>query len=116
MNANLDVTREEQKALEYVQGLKGFYKHLSTYIVVISGLLLINFLTVPDDNWAIWPAMGWGIGLLFHGIKTFQGFNLFGPEWEKRQVEKRLGRKLWIDEERRRRCRTQPIRQKRRYL
>jgi transcriptional regulator with XRE-family HTH domain len=94
MNANLDVTREEQKALEYVQGLKGFYGHLGTYILVISGLFLINFLTAPNHIWAKWPAMGWGIGLLIHGIRTFEVFNLFGPEWEKRQVEKRLGRKL----------------------
>ncbi|HHQ4672658.1 TPA: XRE family transcriptional regulator, partial [Aeromonas veronii] len=24
----------------------------------------------------------------------FQPFKLFGPEWERRQIEKRLGRKL----------------------
>ena len=29
-----------------------------------------------------------------HAINLFQPFKLFGPDWERRQVEKRLGRKL----------------------
>jgi hypothetical protein len=38
--------------------------------------------------------LGWGIGLVVHGLRVFGVIKLFGPEWEKRQVEKQLGRKL----------------------
>ncbi|PRY63507.1 2TM domain-containing protein [Vreelandella songnenensis] len=44
--------------------------------------------------WAWWPAMGWGIGIISHGLSAFEVLNFFGPEWEKKQIEKRLGRKL----------------------
>ncbi|MDP2533178.1 2TM domain-containing protein [Photobacterium damselae subsp. piscicida] len=37
---------------------------------------------------------GVGIGIVIHGINAFKVFNLFSPEWERKQVEKRLGRKL----------------------
>jgi hypothetical protein len=29
-----------------------------------------------------------------HGFRTFSGQRLFGPDWERQQVEKRLGRPL----------------------
>ncbi|WP_258176457.1 2TM domain-containing protein [Photobacterium damselae] len=32
--------------------------------------------------------------IVIHGINAFKVFNLFSPEWERKQVEKRLGRKL----------------------
>ena len=88
------VTEEEKQAMEYVQNLRGFFIHLITYVLVISGLFVINFLTGPEYIWAKWPAMGWGIGVLMQALGTFGRFRLFGPDWEKRQVEKRLGRKL----------------------
>ena len=35
-----------------------------------------------------------GIGLALHALNVFEVFNIFGPDWERKQVEKRLGRKL----------------------
>ncbi|WP_345775811.1 hypothetical protein [Vibrio sp. 99-8-1] len=29
-----------------------------------------------------------------HGLNAFEVFTMFGPKWEKRQIEKKLGRKL----------------------
>jgi hypothetical protein len=39
-------------------------------------------------------AIGWGIGVIINGLNAFEVIHLFGPNWERRQVEKRLGRKL----------------------
>lgn len=91
---NRDVSIEERRAFEYVQELKGFYGHLLTYVIVVAGLFTLNILTVPEYIWAKWPAFGWGIGVLVHGIRVKGGLVVFGPDWEKRQVEKRLGRDL----------------------
>lgn len=48
-----------------------FYVHLVVYLVVIGALLIVNLLTSRGYLWFIWPAMGWGIALLFHGTSAF---------------------------------------------
>lgn len=88
------LARDEREAMKFVEGLKGFYGHLISYVLVMTGLFVINYLSNPDYIWAWWPMLGWGLGLMSHAINLFQPFRLFGPEWERRQVEKRLGRKL----------------------
>lgn len=85
---------EERLAFAQVKRIKGFYSHLIQYVVIIPILFVINFITNPDYIWAIWPMLGWGAGLTFHGLKAFSVIKWFGPEWEKAQVEKKLGRKL----------------------
>lgn len=88
------VSAEERAAMSYVEDLRGFYYHIASYLVVIGGLFVINYLSNPDYIWAWWAALGWGLGLISHAINLFQPFKLFGPQWERRQIEKRLGRKL----------------------
>ncbi|MCG3864165.1 MULTISPECIES: 2TM domain-containing protein [unclassified Photobacterium] len=94
MNKEISITEDEKQAINYVKGIKGFYSNLTTYILVISALFVINYFTSPDYWWAVWPALGWGIGIVSHALSAFEVLNIFGPEWEKKQVEKRLGRKL----------------------
>ncbi|EAS66153.1 2TM domain-containing protein [Photobacterium angustum] len=94
MNKEISITEDEKQAINYVKGIKGFYSNLTTYVLVISALFVINYFTSPDYWWAIWPALGWGIGIVSHALSAFEVLNIFGPEWEKKQVEKRLGRKL----------------------
>ena len=89
-----NMTWDEQRALEYVRDVKGFYSHLVTYAVIMILLFVINYLTSPGYIWAWWTLMGWGIGVVSHGLSVFEIFNVFDSNWEKRQVEKRLGRKL----------------------
>lgn len=90
MTSEVQLTNEEEKAILYVRDLKGFYTHLVIYGVVMGALLLFNLLRRPDHLWVVWPAVGWGIGVLFHGLNVFEVFNLFGPKWEQRQIAKRL--------------------------
>jgi transcriptional regulator with XRE-family HTH domain len=86
---------EEMLAFAKVRKLKGFYLHVSVYFVVILFLVINNWFTTGfDPFWAYWPAMGWGLGLALHAIWVFQPFPFIGPDWEKRQIEKELGRKL----------------------
>jgi len=94
MTGDVNMTAEEEKAILYVRDIKGFYTHLITYCVVIVALLFFNLLRKSDHLWVVWPAVGWGIGVLFHGLNVFEVFNLFGPKWEKRRIEKRLEKDL----------------------
>ncbi|WP_318438821.1 2TM domain-containing protein [Photobacterium leiognathi] len=94
MNKEITITEDEKKALEYVKGIKSFYSNLTSYVLVIGMLFVINYFTGPDYWWAVWPALGWGIGIVSHALSAFEVVNVFGPDWERKQVEKRLGRKL----------------------
>ncbi len=57
-------------------------------------MTIFNLWKTPERLWVLGPALGWGIGILAHGLSVFGGGRVFGPEWERRQIEKRLGRKL----------------------
>ncbi len=94
MKADTQLTYEEAKAIEEVKELKGFYMHIAVFLLIIPFLIGLNLLTSPQYHWFWWPIMGWGIGLGAHAIAVFGGSGLFGAEWEKKQIEKRLGRKL----------------------
>jgi transcriptional regulator with XRE-family HTH domain len=85
---------DEEAAILYVRDLKSFYTNLATYIFLIPCLWALNLYVSPGYLWIGWVIMGWGIGIVFHGLTVFEVTNLFGPGWEKKQIEKRLGRKL----------------------
>lgn len=87
------VSDEEQQALDQIRAQKGFYQHAVRYTLVIGLLFAINLLSGSGYLWAVWPMLGWGIGLLFHGLNVFvRTPALFGDAWERRQLAKRLGR------------------------
>lgn len=85
---------KEEEAFRYVRRLRGFYLHVFQYLLVIAGLTVINLVTTPQRLWVPWVIAGWGLGLLGHAFMVFRPSWLLGPEWERQQVEKRLGRPL----------------------
>jgi transcriptional regulator with XRE-family HTH domain len=89
-----DVRPDEALALAHVRKVKGFYIHLSQYVIVIAALAAINAFAFPRYLWVVWPALGWGIGVIAHGFSVFDAFPFLNGAWEKRQVEKYLGREL----------------------
>ena len=61
------LTRFVQRARERAEQAKAqFTVHGITYGAVNGLLALINLLTAPDFLWFLFPAAGWGIGLLHH--------------------------------------------------
>ena len=92
MSNQVKMTAEEEQVIVYVRDIKGFYTHLIIYAIVIAFLFALNLIRKPDHIWAVWPAIGWGIGVLFHGLNVFEVINFLGPGWEKRQIDKRLHR------------------------
>jgi hypothetical protein len=80
-----------RKAKERVGEIKSFYSHVIVYIIVLSLLVLLNYKTT-DFPWVVFPALGWGIGLLGHGLGTF-GHNLvLGKNWEERKIKELMER------------------------
>lgn len=74
------------KAQKRVEEIKGFYGHLTSYIVVMTGLMVLNLLTSPNNLWFLYPAMGWGIGVLVHGASVFNYMPFLGNDWEERKI------------------------------
>lgn len=88
--SKLSLSIEEERVMREVEDIKWFYEHALSFAVIIPFLWLINYLTSTAYWWAIWPTLGWGLGLALHGISTFNLLKLFGPEWERREINKRL--------------------------
>ena len=89
-----DLRPDEALALAHVRKVKSFYVHLTQYLIVISILAVVNLTSYPNYLWFVWPALGWGLGLLAHGAAVFNVVPFLDGAWERRQVEKFLGRKL----------------------
>ena len=57
---------------EYVSGTilgdTGFFFHFSAYVLVNAILIAVNLIFTPDRLWFYWPLLGWGIGILAHGL------------------------------------------------
>ncbi|WP_288376922.1 2TM domain-containing protein [uncultured Chryseobacterium sp.] len=83
-------TQAYEKAARRVKELKGFYGNLTSYVLVISFLVILNLITSPEYLWFVWPMMGWGIGVAAHAAGTFG----IGKDWEERKI------KELMDEER----------------
>jgi ribosomal protein L7/L12 len=69
-----------------------FYGHLLTYVLVNGFLVVVNLVTSSAYFWALWPILGWGLGLAFHFVETFcKNSESYQEEFEKWQA-KRLRR------------------------
>ena len=76
------------RAKERVEELKKFYRNLTSYAIVISGLAALNYYVNGwSYMWFLWAAFGWGIGILFHAIGTFNLNPFFGKGWEERKIK-----------------------------
>lgn len=74
-----------EKAKERVEAIKGFYGNLLAYCIIIPFLAWVNYRST-DFPWVLFPALGWGIGLITHGMEAF-GYNpLWGKRWEERKI------------------------------
>ncbi|MDC6352257.1 2TM domain-containing protein [Zeaxanthinibacter sp. PT1] len=74
-----------QRANRKVKRIKDFYMSLLAYCIVIPLLAYINWQTT-SIIWAVFPAVGWGIGLVFLGMCAFDLHPFLGKNWEERKL------------------------------
>ncbi|NBL65282.1 histidine kinase [Flavobacterium sp. NST-5] len=80
------------KAQKRVEDIKGFYSHLTVYVIVILGLAILNLVTYPKYLWFLFPALGWGIGVLIHAMTVFNYLPFLGSKWEERKIQELLNK------------------------
>ncbi len=77
--------RRYEKAKERVESVKGFYGNLLAYCIVIPFLALLNYKSTGFP-WVLFPMLGWGFGLVMHGMGAF-GYNpIWGKRWEEKKI------------------------------
>ena len=75
------------KAKKRIEEIRGFYGNLAAYIAVNLGFLVLNLMTSPNELWFHWPMLGWGVGVIIHGMSVFNYFPVFGKEWEAKKIK-----------------------------
>ena len=72
MNPNTEPENELRRlAHRRVKAKLGFYVHALVYLLVNVMLLGVQTSFTPTVHWPLFPALGWGIGLAFHGMAVF---------------------------------------------
>jgi len=87
MEANYNEKERYYQAKKQVNDIKGFYGNLIAYIIFNGFFLILNLMTSPNELWFFWPLLGWGIGVLFHGMKVFNYSPFLGKNWEERKIK-----------------------------
>ncbi len=92
-NIELDSTAKYVRAKEKVERIKKFYGNLTSYCVVIPALAIFNYITSNRLSWVFFPAIGWGIGILFHAMEVFDLNPILGKKWEEKKIKEFMNRK-----------------------
>ncbi|QNJ98458.1 2TM domain-containing protein [Constantimarinum furrinae] len=94
-------TEEEskyQRAKKKVKEIKGFYSHLTVYVVINVLLICMHLgvfhkgiLELNIPSWSMFTTpFFWGIGLTAHGLHVFQDRFRFLRQWEERKIQQIL--------------------------
>ncbi|MCB0374533.1 MAG: 2TM domain-containing protein [Sinomicrobium sp.] len=76
------------RAKERVDELRKFYGNLTSYLIIIPALAVLNYWQNQwEYAWFLWAAFGWGIGLAFHATKAFRWNPFFNKSWEERKIK-----------------------------
>lgn len=79
-----------QKAKKKVRGMREFYINLLLFCVAMPIIIGCNLYFVPEYHWFWFSLMGWGSGLLFHGLSAFEINPLLRNNWEQRKIQEFL--------------------------
>jgi len=74
-------------ATQRVRRRRGFYSHLTAYILVNLMLVAIWYFTGAGYFWPMWVMLFWGIGLVFNAVAVFLKRDI---SWETKEIEKEV--------------------------
>jgi fatty acid desaturase len=74
-----------------VRRLRDFYSLVGTALLLTALTAVINWVTSPGRWWFLWVVFGFGVAIAFAAFDLWVRRRWLGPDWERRQVERRLG-------------------------
>ena len=91
------IEKREQAEVEEFAKLqrRSFYSHLASYLIVNGFLFALDIFKDGRLSWAMYPLLGWGIGIAFHALSTFNRANEdFQEEFDAWRSERRAQEEL----------------------
>lgn len=79
---------QRQRAIRRIRAKQAFRIHLAVYVAVNALLVLIWAMTSATNFWPVWPILGWGIGVVAHGVSVYLG----PSEISEAQIDRELSR------------------------
>ncbi|OCB78722.1 2TM domain-containing protein [Flavobacterium crassostreae] len=79
-----------QQVQKQAQQIQIWYTKCRGYLLINTGLVVLNLWTSPDSLWFYWPMLGWGIGLFFQAKKAFNWPFFLGKNWEHKKIQRIL--------------------------
>lgn len=64
-----DAARLDQLARRRAKAKMGWYLHAGIYLLVNTALIALAL--AQGRHWTIFPLLGWGLGLAFHGLAVW---------------------------------------------
>ena len=77
-------------AQKKVKEIRGFYEHLTVYVLCNVIAIVVNLITCPEYLWFIWSVMGWSVAIILHGLKVFSLPPFFNKKWEVKKIREIL--------------------------
>lgn len=87
------IAEVEQWAWRRVWSLRGFYSHLTAYVIINFVLFLIDSAT-PGPAWFYAPLIGWGMLVCLHGLHAYELLPWTTQNWEQRKVRELIESRL----------------------
>jgi two-component system LytT family sensor kinase len=84
----MDAEKAYDRARQKVEERIGFLSHLVVFVIINAFLFFLDYRDNGSIDWAYWPLVGWGIGLVMHGLHTF----VFGEgsQWKERMIKREM--------------------------
>ena len=76
-----------------MEEVKSFYFHLAIYLIFVTLFIYLNTISTSFP-WAIFPIVGWGLGVLGHAACAFGWNPLFSKQWEARKIQEFMDKEL----------------------
>lgn len=80
--------QQREAAVERIKAKRGFWWHLTIYLIINAFMIGIWFTGDQDDFWPIWVLLGWGIGLVAHAFNVFVGERPISEDKIQREIDK----------------------------
>ena len=66
-----DPNQKYEQAKKIAMTKLDFIRHAIIYVLIMILLAVVNNTTFSSYQWWIWPAIGWGIGIISHFMQAF---------------------------------------------
>lgn len=87
------LSEEEKTELQHIRKIRSFVIQLASYFIIVPLICLANYIHGGSIRNGLGLALSWGLWLAYCALNLFDTKTVLGKGWEKRELDKRMGRK-----------------------